>query len=82
MCIRDSLEAVKALEEEEAALAEAEEAAAESLETEDTEESGQEDTPLSDQVFEEIFEETEGSEQSQDAAPQEDEDKDKPSGDA
>lgn len=76
------LEAVKALEAEEAALAEAEEAAAESLETEGSEETAQEETPLSDQVFEEIFEETEGSEQSQDAAPQEDEDKDKPSGDA
>lgn len=75
------LEAVKALEAEEAALAEAEEAAAESLEL--TEETEQEETPLSEQVFEEIFEETEAGEdsQSQEDAPQE-EDTDKPSGDA
>lgn len=75
------LEAVKALEAEEAALAEAEEAAAESLEL--AEETEQEETPLSEQVFEEIFEETEAGEdsQSQEDAPQE-EDTDKPSGDA
>lgn len=72
------LEAVKALEAEEAALAEAEETAAESLETDqDTE---QEDTPLSDQVFEEIFEETESADASQ-ADDQGDQDE-KPSGDA
>ena len=77
------LEAVKALEAEEAALAEAEEAAAESLEL--AEETEQEETPLSEQVFEEIFEETEAAEdsQSQEDAPQEEEDQDgKPSGDA
>lgn len=76
------LEAVKALEQEEAALAEAEEAAAESLETEGSEETAQEETPLSDQVFEEIFEETEVSEPSEDPAAQEEQDSDKPSGDA
>lgn len=77
------LEAVKALEAEEAALAEAEEAAAETLEL--AEETEQEETPLSEQVFEEIFEETEAAEdsQSQEDAPQEEEDQDgKPSGDA
>lgn len=76
------LEAVKALEQEEAALAEAEEAAAESLETEGSEETAHEETPLSDQVFEEIFEETEVSEPSEDPAAQEEQDSDKPSGDA
>lgn len=76
------LEAVKALEQEEAALAEAEEAAAESLETEGSEETAQEEIPLSDQVFEEIFEETEVSEPSEDPAAQEEQDSDKPSGDA